>query len=150
MYRQVCLVLGALLFANHLAGQDLTLMTTLTVSRSGAQGTSFTFLPYGWVTSSTLLLRRDGNTVDYDSGSGTLAGQGVFLSVGNSTYPPANTLFELFAEAEGELSDYGFFIRTQDQYGLTPPPSVTVSGSSGAIDGGTGSFYALAEGGAAT
>jgi hypothetical protein len=119
----------------------------LNVSRSGADGYTYAVIQYGYIQENTLTLTQNGSQVSYTSGRSSYAGQPVTLYVAAYSNPPANTLFEMNGEATGELPDAGWFWEPLYRSSVTPPPSVTISGSSDANDGESGWFSLTVDGG---
>ncbi len=144
--KAILLAAVAMLAPAPVFGQ-MTYYSQMYVDRSGAGGYSYAVVPYGWILSSTLELSENGNLVDYRSGQSQYFGQAVYLTVSSHTDPPAYTLYEQYGEAYGELEDYGWFWEPSWLSGITPPPSVSITGDSDEWDGGSGHFSLLVEGG---
>jgi hypothetical protein len=139
----VCVLMALLGAMGVYAQETMYVFSNLNVYATGADGYSQAFVPYGWITSSSLTLKRDGQTVDYKWGQSTYSSQMVFLWVSNSGNSPPYTLYEQFAEVYGDLPDYGGFYDYQYKYGTTPGPTVTIQVESGHQQGSAGFVLSL-------
>lgn len=118
------------------SGQLFTLYldTGVFATSDGAQGyaTAF-FVPYGYVQQVRAALYRDGHEVSSGWAGQSYAPCTAWVS--DLSYPPPYTHYSLWAEAEGEVPDYGWYWMSGYADAMTPGPQVTIQVEQGKQQG---------------